>query len=156
MSTNKKYHIDFDSLPIAKEKKFSIVHSEWNIEIVNRLLNGAFEFFSAIGLEKDKITICSVPGSFELIYGCKKMSDKNKYDAIIAIGSVIKGETKHFDFICNSVFNGIKDLNLTSECPVIACILTDNNIEQSLERSGGNLGNKGFDCAAAAAKMSLI
>ena len=156
MSTKKKSNIDLDPLRIAKEKKFAIVHSEWNIEIVNRLLNGAFEFFSAIGLEKDKITICSVPGSFELIYGCKKMSDKNKYDAIIAIGSVIKGETKHFDFICNSVFNGIKDLNLKSECPVIACILTDNNIEQSLERSGGNLGNKGFDCAAAAAKMSLI
>ena len=156
MSTKKKSNIDLDSLKIAKEKKFVIVHSEWNIEIVNRLLNGALEFFSAIGLEKDKITICSVPGSFELIYGCKKMSDKNKYDAIIAIGSVIKGETKHFDFICNSVFNGIKDLNLISECPVIACILTDNNIEQSLERSGGNLGNKGFDCAAAAAKMSLI
>ena len=111
MSTKKKSNIDLDSLKIAKEKKFVIVHSEWNIEIVNRLLNGAFEFFSAIGLEKDKITICSVPGSFELIYGCKKMSDKNKYDAIIAIGSIIKGETKHFDFICNSVFNGIKDFD---------------------------------------------
>ena len=83
MSTNKKSNIDFDSLKIAKEKKFAIVHSEWNIELVNRLLNGAFEFFSAIGLEKDKITICSVPGSFELIYGCKKMSQKKKYDAII-------------------------------------------------------------------------
>lgn len=156
MSTKKRSNIDLDSLIIAKGKKFAIVHSEWNIEIVNRLLNGAFEFFSSIGLEKDKISICSVPGSFELIYGCKKMCYENKYDAIIAIGSVIRGETKHFDFICNSVFNGIKDLNLTSECPVIACILTDNNIEQSLERSGGNLGNKGYDCAAAAAKMTLI
>ena len=83
MSTNKKSNIDFNSLKIAKEKKFAIVHSEWNIEIVNRLVNGAFEFFSAIGLEKDKITICSVPGSFELIYGCKKMSDKNKLNYFI-------------------------------------------------------------------------
>ena len=122
MSTKKRSNIDLDSLMIAKEKKFAIVHSEWNIEIVNRLLNGAFEFFSSIGLEKDKISIYSVPGSFELIYGCKKMCYENKYDAIIAIGSVIRGETKHFDFICNSVFNGIIISSILNACRKTAFI----------------------------------
>ena len=76
---------------------------------------------------------------FQLVYTCKKLCDENKYDAIIAIGSIIRGETKHFDFICNSVFNGLKDLNVQGICPVVACVLTDENIKQSLERSGENL-----------------
>ena len=108
-----------------------------------------------IALEKSNYS--KVKGLSEtFIKICKKLCDENKYDAIIAIGSIIRGETKHFDFICNSVFNGLKDLNVQGICPVVACVLTDENIKQSLERSGGKFGNKGFDCAAAAAKMTLI
>ena len=84
------------------------------------------------------------------------MQSDHDLDAIIAIGSIIQGETKHFDFISQSVCNGIKDLNLTPTCPIILCLLTDDNIQQSIERSGGKYGNKGFDCAEAAAKLSLI
>jgi 6,7-dimethyl-8-ribityllumazine synthase len=156
MATNYKSKLDLDLLRDAANKKFAIVYSEWNDDIVNRLVNGAIKFFSMIGLKKEEIALCSVPGSFELVYACKKLCDENKYDAIIAIGSIIRGETKHFDFICNSVFNGLKDLNAQGICPVVACVLTDENIKQSLERSGGKFGNKGFDCAAAAAKMTLI
>ena len=112
MATNYKSKIDFDLLRDAANKKFAIVYSEWNDDIVNRLVNGALKFFSMIGLKKEDIALCPVPGSFELVYGCKKLCDENKYDAIIAIGSIIRGETKHFDFICNSVFNGLKDLNV--------------------------------------------
>jgi 6,7-dimethyl-8-ribityllumazine synthase len=105
MATNYKSKLDLDLLRDAANKKFAIVYSEWNDDIVNRLVNGAIKFFSMIGLKKEEIALCSVPGSFELVYACKKLCDENKYDAIIAIGSIIRGETKHFDFICNSVFN---------------------------------------------------
>jgi 6,7-dimethyl-8-ribityllumazine synthase len=103
-----------------------------------------------------KIELLSVPGSFELVYGCSKISSTKKFDAIIAIGSIIRGETSHFKFISQSVFDGIKDLNLRATCPIVLCLLTDDNYQQSIERSGGKHGNKGYDCAAAAAKMSLI
>ena len=97
----------------------------------------------------------NVPGSFELIYGCRKMQN-NQVDVVIAIGSVIRGETKHFDFICNATSNGIKDLNVIGNCPVIFCVLTDNSKQQSIDRSGGKYGNKGTEAAIAAIKMALI
>ena len=115
-----------------------------------------FGFFKTIEIEREDIIHFKVPGSFELIYGCSNMKKNFDLDAIIAVGSIIKGETMHFEFISQSVCNGIKDLNLTPTCPIILCLLTDDNIQQSIERSGGKFGNKGFDCAEAAAKMSLI
>ena len=84
------------------------------------------------------------------------MQSLKKYDAIIAIGSIIKGETSHFRYISQSVFDGIKDLNINSNCPIVLCLLTDDNYNQALDRSGGKYGNKGYDCAAAAAQMSII
>ena len=107
------------------------------------------------GANKIDIEVIYVPGSFELVYGCKVMQDK-AFNAIIAIGSVIKGETKHFDFICNSTSIGIKDLNLNGKSPVIFCVLTDDNFQQSIDRSGGKYGNKGTEAAIAAIEMSLI
>jgi 6,7-dimethyl-8-ribityllumazine synthase len=94
-----------------------------------------------------------VPGSFELIHGSKKAQEENP-NAVIAIGSVIQGETKHFEFICNSVAQGIKDLNINSKVPVIFCVLTDDNLNQAKERSGGKFGNKGEEAAIAAIKMA--
>ena len=105
--------------------------------------------------EDQNIKILHVPGSFELVYGCNSLIDKG-YDAIIAIGRVIRGETKHFDFICNATSNGIKDLNLLGKCPIIFCVLTDENIQQSIDRSGGKFGNKGVEAAIAAIEMALI
>ena len=154
--SNKALKIDIDFLKSASKKKFGIVSSEWNPEIINRLLQGSFDFFYEIGISKDKIELLNVPGSFELVYGCSKFVSKNKFDAIIAIGSIIRGETSHFKFISQSVFDGIRDLNINGNCPIILCLLTDDNYQQAIDRSGGKYGNKGYDCAAAAAKMSII
>ncbi len=157
MSTkHRPSNLDLDKLKSASNKKFAIVCSEWNPEIINRLLDGAYDFFEEIGISKNKIDELKVPGSFELIYGCYKVQSSKKYDAILAIGSVIRGETSHFKYISQSVFNGIKDLNTNGNSPIILCLLTDDNYQQSLDRSGGKHGNKGYDCAAATAKISLI
>jgi|TARA_Y100000287_G_scaffold3777_1_gene3166 6,7-dimethyl-8-ribityllumazine synthase len=157
MSTkHRPSNLDLDKLKSASNKKFAIVCSEWNPEIINRLLDGAYDFFEEIGISKNKIDELKVPGSFELIFGCYKVQSSKKYDAILAIGSVIRGETSHFKYISQSVFDGIKDLNTNGNSPIILCLLTDDNYQQSLDRSGGKHGNKGYDCAAATAKISLI
>ena len=157
MSTkHRPSNLDLDKLKSASNKKFAIVCSEWNPEIINRLMDGAYDFFEEIGISKNKIDKLKVPGSFELIFGCYKVQSSKKYDAILAIGSVIRGETSHFKYISQSVFDGIKDLNTNGDSPIILCLLTDDNYQQSLDRSGGKHGNKGYDCAAATAKISLI
>ena len=157
MSTkHRPSNLDLDKLKSASDKKFAIVCSDWNPEIINRLLEGAYDFFEEIGISKNKIDELKVPGSFELIFGCYKVQSSKKYDAILAIGSVIRGETSHFKYISQSVFDGIKDLNINGNSPIILCLLTDDNYQQSLDRSGGKHGNKGYDCAAATAKISLI
>ena len=121
----------------------------------NLFFEGALSKFTNYGVLEKNIDKIYVPGSFELIFATKNLIKKN-YDAIITMGCIIKGETKHFDFISAAVINGIKDLNIISEVPIILCISTDNNIEQSIDRSGGKIGNKGADSAEAALKMILI
>ena len=132
--------------------KITLVVSEWHSEITNKLFNGAKNLLIKNGLLEENIKRLDVPGSFELIYG-SRMAQNNDQHAVIAIGCLIKGETPHFDFICSAVSTGIKDLNILYKTPVIFCVLTDNNIEQSLERSGGKYGNKGEDSALAALKL---
>jgi len=133
-----------------------MVVSEWNEEITNALFEGALETLKANGALPENILKWEVPGSFELIYGAKKMVQTQDLDAVIAIGNVIKGETKHFDFVCDGVTQGIKDLNIQQETPVIFCVLTDDTREQSMARSGGVHGNKGVECAVAAIKMAVL
>ncbi len=133
-----------------------MVVSEWNEEITNALFEGALETLKANGALPENILKWEVPGSFELIYGAKKMVQTQDLDAVIAIGNVIKGETKHFDFVCDGVTQGIKDLNIQQETPIIFCVLTDDTREQSLARSGGVHGNKGVECAVAAIKMAVL
>ena len=135
--------------------KIGIVVSEWNKDITKNLLSGAIDTLIEQGIQKENIIIQWVPGSFELIYGSKVLS-KKKFDAIIAIGCVIKGETDHYNFICSSVSKGIMELNLISSIPIIFCVLTDHNKTQSIDRSGGKYGNKGSESAIAAIKMALI
>ncbi|MUP46124.1 6,7-dimethyl-8-ribityllumazine synthase [Gramella sp. BOM4] len=148
---------DKNTIPNAKNFRFGIVVSEWNDEITEGLFQGAFDAFIDNGVLKENIVRWNVPGSFELIYGCKKMQESfDMLDAVIAIGSVIQGETKHFDFVCEGVTQGIKDLNVQNDIPVIFCVLTDNNIEQSRARSGGKHGNKGTEAAIAAIKMAQL
>ena len=149
------FYVDTNQIPDANDLKFGIVVSRWNSDITDNLLKGSLDLLYSKKVSKDNIQILSVPGSFELVYGCKKMQQK-QVDVVIAIGSVIKGETKHFDFICNATSNGIKDLNINGRCPVIFCVLTDDSMEQSIARSGGKLGNKGTEAAIAAIKMAII
>ena len=144
---------DKNTIPNAKNFRFGIVVSEWNDSITNGLFQGAYDALIDCGAQRENIVRWNVPGSFELIYGSKKMI-KHQVDAVIAIGSVIKGETKHFDFVCDGVTQGIKDLNVTYETPVIFCVLTDDNMQQSIDRSGGKHGNKGTEAAIAAIKMA--
>ena len=148
-------NLDFNKIPSAKGLKFGIVVSKWNSQITDNLLDGCIDLLKTKDATDQNIKILHVPGSFELVYGCNSLIDKG-YDAIIAIGSVIRGETKHFDFICNATSNGIKDLNLLGKCPIIFCVLTDENIQQSIDRSGGKFGNKGVEAAIAAIEMALI
>jgi 6,7-dimethyl-8-ribityllumazine synthase len=144
--------ITLEDFPNLKKNKIGIVVSEWNKDITSNLLNGAQEKLIEFGIKNENIKISWVPGSFELVYGCKELSKQN-LDAIIAIGCVIKGETDHYDFICNAVSNGIMQLNISYSIPVIFCVLTDHNKNQSLDRSGGKFGNKGAEAAIAALKM---
>ena len=146
---------NMEDVPNAKGFSFGIVVSEWNSNITNNLYKGAFDALVECGVNKDDITKYDVPGSYELVFGAKIASKKNP-DAIICLGSVIKGETKHFDFVCQGVTQGIVDLNLKYDIPVIFCVLTDNTKQQSLDRSGGALGNKGIECAVAAIKMAAL
>jgi len=156
MSSNNLSEYNKTTIPNAKHLRFGIVVSEWNTSITENLFKGAKETLLENGAIENNITRLDVPGSFELIYGCKYLVQKQKFDAVIAIGCVIQGETKHFDFVCEAVSQGIKDLNLQFNIPTIFCVLTDNTIQQSQERSGGKLGNKGVECAIAAIKMATL
>ncbi|WP_298901621.1 6,7-dimethyl-8-ribityllumazine synthase [uncultured Psychroserpens sp.] len=144
---------DKNTIPNAKNFRFGIVVSEWNDTITNGLYEGAYDALIDCGALADNIIKWDVPGSFELIYGSKKMIEQD-VDVVIAIGCVIQGETKHFDFVCEGVTHGIKELNLSSDTPVIFCVLTDNTMQQSIDRSGGKHGNKGTEAAIAAIKMA--
>ena len=146
---------DKATIPNAKDFRFGIVVSEWNDTITEGLYNGAFNTLLELQVSPDNIQRWNVPGSYELIYGCKKMQQQ-QVDAVIAIGSVIQGETKHFDFVCDAVSQGIKDLNIVHNIPVIFCVLTDNNLQQAIDRSGGKHGNKGTEAAVAAIKMAYL
>ena len=145
-----------DTIPNAKDFRFGIVVSEWNDHITNGLYNGAEAALLDCGANPENIIRWNVPGSFELVYGAKKMIETQKPDVVITIGSVIKGETQHFEFVCEGVTQGIKDLNVLSDVPVVFCVLTDNNEQQSINRSGGIHGNKGTEAAITAIKMAFL
>ena len=157
MATANNNLSDYDKTTIPNASKFriGIVVSEWNSNITEGLFKGAYDALIDNGVLPNNIIRWDVPGSFELIYGSKKMQEQ-MVNAVIAIGSVIQGETKHFDYVCEAVSQGIKDLNVNRETPVIFCVLTDNNMQQAIERSGGKHGNKGTEAAIAAIKMAEL
>ena len=158
MATENKNLSNYDknTIPNAKDFRFGIVVSEWNDSITEGLFSGAIEALLENQVPAQHIIRWNVPGSFELVYGAKKMLQTQNVDAVIAIGCVIQGQTKHFDFVCEGVTQGIKDLNVQTDIPVIFCVLTDNTMQQSIDRSGGIHGNKGTEAAIAAIKMAFI
>ena len=154
MATTNNNLSDFNkkSLPDSSNMKIGIVVSQWNNKITDGLYNGAYTTLIESGISENNIEKIEVPGSFELIFGAKVLCRKD-IDAIICLGSVIQGETKHFDYVCQAVSNGIKDLNISLDIPVIFGVLTDNTMEQAVNRSGGKHGNKGVEAAVTAIKM---
>jgi len=142
--------------PDATNMRFGIVVSKWNPQVTDALLKGAVETLKENGVRTENIIVKGVPGSFELIYGANKMIREGHFDGIIILGSVIRGETPHFDYICQGVTNGAAQLNATGEVPVIYGLLTTENLQQALERAGGSLGNKGSECAEVAICMAAF
>ena len=149
------FNYDKSTLPKAVDLKIGMVVSEWNIEITQDLAKGASETLLSCGVKESNIFVEYVPGSFELVFAAKKAQSKD-LDAIIAIGCIIQGQTKHFDFVCQGVTQGIKDLNVLYNTPVIFCVLTDETLQQSIDRSGGKYGNKGIEAAVTAVKMAAL
>ncbi len=143
-------------LPSGKDKIIAIVVSEWNLPVTNNLLMGAVDTLIAAGVTEDDIIIEYVPGSVELTFGAKTLIEDTMAHAVIVLGCVIQGETAHFDYVCDSVTQGITTLNLEYDTPVIFGVLTTNNQEQAEARAGGSHGNKGEDCAIAALKMIAL
>ena len=158
MATENKNLSNYDknTIPNAKNFRFGIVVSEWNDQITEGLYNGAMAALLDCCAQKENIIRWNVPGSFELVYGAQRMIVTQNVDVVITIGCVIKGETMHFEFVCEGVTQGIKDLNVQTDVPVIFCLLTDNTMQQSIDRSGGKHGNKGTEAAIAAIKMAEL
>ena len=158
MATNLKNLSDYDpnKVPSAKEMKVAIVVSEWNNEITDPLLKGAYDTLLRHGAVEMNITIHHVPGSFELTSGAKLLAETEKFDGIICIGCVIRGETPHFDFICQGVTQGITALNIQYNIPFIFGVLTTNDLQQAKDRAGGKHGNKGDEAAVTAIKMIAL
>jgi 6,7-dimethyl-8-ribityllumazine synthase len=144
---NKEY------VPNGADFRIGIVVSEWNDSITLNLLKGAKEALLDNGVPEENILVRFVPGAFELPVGAQYMCEYTEVEGIIAIGVVIQGETKHFDFVCDGATQGIKDVSLQYNTHISFCLLTDNTIQQSIDRSGGKLGNKGIECAIACMKM---
>jgi len=149
---------DFTSIdvPSASNMKFGIVVSEWNSEITEVLLKGAVDTLVSYGAQMENIVIESVPGSFELSLAGQIIAENNNLDAVICLGCVIQGETRHFEFICQAVSQGINNLNLKFNMPFIFGVLTTDNIQQARDRSGGLHGNKGDEAAVAAIRMAAL
>ena len=143
-------------LPSAAGMTFGIVVAEWNREITEALLQGAVNRLMQAGADEHNIIIRHVPGGFEIPLGAQLLTENHNPDAIICLGCVIQGETRHFDFICEGVTRGVADLNLKYNKPFIFGILTTTNIEQARQRAGGKLGNKGEEAAATAIQMVIL
>lgn len=158
MASSLKNLSDYDpkKVPTAEEMSFGIVVSEWNNNVTDELLDGAVEALIKHGAKKSNIHICHVPGSFELVFAAKMMAKRHELDAVICLGSVIRGDTPHFDYVCSGTTQGIMQLNVDFDIPFIFGLLTTDNLQQALDRCGGRLGNKGTECAITAIKMAEL
>ena len=156
MATTNLSDYDFSQVPDASGMRFGIVVSEWNYEITGALKNGAIETLKRHGAKEENIVVAHVPGSFELPLGGQLIMEQNNLDAVLLLGCVIQGETRHFDFICDGVTKGCVDLNLKYNKAFIFGLLTTNDFEQAKARSGGKHGNKGDEAAITAIKMVAL
>lgn len=142
-----------NDIPNSADFTVGIVVSEWNDHITTKLMEGAIETLIALGVQNENIIVHRVPGAFELPLGAQWLTQQEAIHGVIAIGVVIQGETRHFDFVCSGTTQGIMDVNLKSNKPVSFCLLTDNTEQQSIDRAGGKHGNKGVEAAVTVLKM---
>lgn len=138
---------------VSKDIKIGIVAARFNEFITSKLLGGAVDALKRHDVDDDNIEVAWVPGAFEIPLIASKMAKSNKYDAIICLGAVIRGNTTHYDYVCSEVSKGISHVSLNSDIPVMFGVITTENIEQAIERAGTKAGNKGFDCAVGAIEM---
>lgn len=158
MATQLKSLSDFSHtrIPRGEDFKIGIITAQWNADVTSLLYQGAVILLEKQGVLPENILDVTVPGSFELVSGADMLLSAKKLDVVICLGCVIKGETPHFDFICNAVANGISQVSIKYNKPVVFGVLTTNNQEQALDRSGGKHGNKGEEAAVTALLMAEL
>lgn len=144
------------ALPKLEDVRIAIAVAEWNGHITSALRDGAVSLLKSNGLKDEDIAVVSVPGAVELTFAASKLIETGNFDAVIIIGCVIKGDTPHFDYVCQSVTQGMTTLNADCDIPVIFGVLTVNEEQQALDRAGGALGNKGTEAAETALKMVAL
>lgn len=141
---------------VSEGLKYGVVVGRFNEFITSKLLSGALDAFKRHGVADDEIDVAWVPGVFEIPLIAQKMAESGKYDAVVTLGTVIRGSTTHYDYVCNEVAKGVAAINLKTGVPTIFGVVTTENIEQAIERSGTKAGNKGWDAAAAAIEMANL
>lgn len=154
MATTDLSSYDPTGVPSGAGLRLGLVVSEWNSEVTGALRDGAVETLLKHGVALRELKEERVPGSYELALGAQLLLERHALDGVICIGSVVRGETPHFDYVCQATARGIMQVNLKYNTPVIFCVLTDDNMEQARARSGGVHGNKGIECAVALLKMA--
>ncbi len=151
---------DVDKLPakeVLNQQRYAIAVADWNYSITSNLLKGALDTLVENGVLEENIDVFHVSGTFELTYIASKLNNLKKYNAVITLGCVVQGDTPHFDYVCQGVTQGITQINLLSDaCPVVFGVLTTDNMQQAIDRSGGKHGNKGVESAITAIKMANI
>lgn len=146
----------FEAQLVGTDLKVGIIVGRFNEFINDKLLSGALDGLKRHGVEEDNIDIAWVPGAFEVPFIAKKMAETKKYDAVIGLGTVIRGATTHYDYVCNEAAKGIAKVSLDTGVPIIFGIVTTENIEQAIERAGTKAGNKGYDSAISAIEMANL
>ena len=146
----------FEGKLVAEGLKVGIIVGRFNEFVGGKLLDGALDGVKRHGVNDEDIDVAWVPGAFEIPLIAKKMAKNDRYDAVICLGAVIKGSTSHYDYVCSEVSKGIASVSLETEKPVLFGVLTTNNIEQAIERSGSKAGNKGYECAVSAIEMANL
>ncbi|MDH6427644.1 6,7-dimethyl-8-ribityllumazine synthase [Paenibacillus sp. PastH-3] len=141
---------------VSEGLKYGVVVGRFNEFITSKLLSGALDAFKRHGVGDDEVDVAWVPGVFEIPLIAQKMAESGKYDAVITLGTVIRGSTTHYDYVCNEVAKGVAAINLKTGVPTIFGVVTTENIEQAIERSGTKAGNKGWDAATAAIEMANL
>lgn len=148
-----KIHMVEGTVVAKKGMKVGIVAARFNEIIVSKLLSGALDGLVRHGVKEENITAAWVPGAFELPWAAKRMAESGKYDAVIALGAVIRGQTSHYDLVCNEAAKGLAQVGLQTGVPTLFGVVTTENIEQAIARAGSKAGNKGYDCALSAVEM---